>query len=1815
MKTNFKKLNNAKRTVSDFSYGKKQIVFYNDAIKQDENIKHNLNHIIENDNPCLMNYSFEDTQISIEYLLGENNNIKKSSTDNNVLKFSDNYFEFERSFNCKKSKETILIKNRHDDYSLKYRITLNNLYLEIIKNHIVYKRISDNKTIFVMKSPFMYDKNKKISKEIEVNVLKQNDNVWELIINPNAGWINDKARKFPITIDPSIEIYEEDLYINQAYYNSSTGEWELDEYQTDYYYIDENSRLEIYVDLADLDYDPKGVKEAKLNFDSLNSGYFLINGHEVYLDQNNAIDIAEYVKQKENFVLIIEMDTQSSIISFQNIDEVIEIIYENINVLTKTIDLSNNVASINYLRSGENKILFKDIDLNDGLLSFSINHIFDKASNLSFGYGWKPNVYLNLNKLGNYYEYRDEFDGFDLLLKKYYIYCDNTKVIVNEDFVSLDDSFKMVTTYNSKKYEVFLEYVSDCGVKVITEIDDIYKAIFLEQRSEEQIKLENEIKSYENYFLNLVSVNREQENIQSFDYGYKKFNNLDDLLDYIEANKANKNVLFFNNLDVSSSSKWLSVPLSIRDLYSKNYNYSIDKLLEEIKIYKQDLIELERIYSEIPINYLIRSDLFYGFNKYGNLCQIFDKFQNYIQFIWENIYTQDGKKLVIKEIKSKNHQISFEYNYYNQLSSIFDNKGTIINYKYSGNLSTSELIEVKDNRGSITQFNYSNNRLSLIKENSGNIYSFSYTNNILTSISEYSCFAKIDGTTNYLTSDELLNKNINNCFQYKHIVFNRSSNKYTVLINNNFEEYRFANTDNELAIISGYNNVVENIEINKTVEEKYSISLKLKKNIDIVTGETEDSLINEKLGSFKIPLTGNLNTFTYSGARFELINTDDFNRIIKKETNWECISYTTNSHLYKKIIYQYEYNYKNTFDKYDKEIKKIFFSSTKSLDDSEIVTYITEYEYDGNALIKSENYSLDNLIEEGKDITEYEYDENGNTIKEISYNTKNATSKFYKEYKYDDKHQVIEEVGALGLSKIYNNYKNDKLISIKSPKNIIFGYAYDERGNIISINKSLADGEQNQTNLKYNLDYLTGAQNENLSVNYEYDFKGRTSKVILNDINYNLEYKGRNYEDSVVAQPNLNDVYQETLIKGNLRFDKFYDLKTENIKQINENNITIQKYDYNSKNLLVSASDYIRGFVKDFNYDELNRLDSINYRTNSTLLVNESYSYNSHGLLERKTFSQALNQNYLYYYKNNEMLNKINLPNGYDFYIDVDKNKRYLCTQVKFNNALKCNIKISYVGQGDHTSILPSYFIFNTYNDNEVLIKSEKEKYVYGENNFICEIHKDNTLKNKFKYDTLGRLIREDNVDFNRTYQYFYDNEGNILESKTFDLNFDETLINEISSNKYLYQNGKLIKFNDYEISYDDCGNPLTYKGNILKWRNKSLLSRYGNYAFSYDAEGTRVAKGTLLNPNNYNLDNLSVSESELNNATNFIYDNEGNLVKQINGNNIFEFIYDSTGLFGFKFNGTNYFYKKNLLNDIEEIINLSTNEVVAKYIYDAWGNHKVADDEGNTITDLNHIGNLNPFRYRSYYYDVETGLYWVNTRYYDSETKRFISIDSFNYLKTDVINGLNLYAYCGNDPVNYIDPNGQIPEWIMWLIGVTVILSLGIATLAAGGVAGGVAGFVFAGAFKGALIGGISSSIVNGFVDGVSYVVSGKNFWDGFSGGAAHGFMSGAIIGGITGAITSGVQVHNAAKLWANTGNKTGYGQMVKHYAKHVIDEGQKSLGKNIVNYSKQAANFFKSNYNKGYLLRAGVTKIEGYPGGIFNTNGLIRSYWYVPK
>ena len=176
-------------------------------------------------------------------------------------------------------------------------------------------------------------------------------------------------------------------------------------------------------------------------------------------------------------------------------------------------------------------------------------------------------------------------------------------------------------------------------------------------------------------------------------------------------------------------------------------------------------------------------------------------------------------------------------------------------------------------------------------------------------------------------------------------------------------------------------------------------------------------------------------------------------------------------------------------------------------------------------------------------------------------------------------------------------------------------------------------------------------------------------------------------------------------------------------------------------------------------------------------------------------------------------------------------------------------------------------------------------------------------------------------------------------------------------------------------------------------------------------------------------------------NITNYYY--SGNrLVTEINTNYRNDFLYDERGLLiGFILNKSIiYFYVRDIFQNIVGVIN-NSGTIVVSYEYDAYG--KLLSTTGSAAST---VGIYNPFRYKGYYYDVETQLYWVSSRYYSSVLCRWISPDSIQYLDPESINGLNLYAYCGNDPINKYDPTGRF--------GILALVAITAASMLIGGTA-----------------------------------------------------------------------------------------------------------------------------------------------------------------
>ncbi len=219
-------------------------------------------------------------------------------------------------------------------------------------------------------------------------------------------------------------------------------------------------------------------------------------------------------------------------------------------------------------------------------------------------------------------------------------------------------------------------------------------------------------------------------------------------------------------------------------------------------------------------------------------------------------------------------------------------------------------------------------------------------------------------------------------------------------------------------------------------------------------------------------------------------------------------------------------------------------------------------------------------------------------------------------------------------------------------------------------------------------------------------------------------------------------------------------------------------------------------------------------------------------------------------------------------------------------------------------------------------------------------------------------------------------------------------------------------------------------------------------------------------------------------------------------------------------------YYRHNLQGDITDLCDRRGNSLV-HYTYDAWG--KLISITGEKASTL---GVINPLRYRGYYYDSETGLYYVSSRYYDPEVGRFINADDVDYLGADGSQlSYNLFAYCMNNPVNRfeIDGNWSLPNWAKVAIGAVALAGAVALTVATGGGAAAVA----VGVAK--VVGSVALSTA--VSAGAGYLKNGKQ---GAIDGACNGFMFGSL-SALGGAAFKYAKVHSATTGSPNSMGKAG--------------------------------------------------------------------------
>ena len=713
--------------------------------------------------------------------------------------------------------------------------------------------------------------------------------------------------------------------------------------------------------------------------------------------------------------------------------------------------------------------------------------------------------------------------------------------------------------------------------------------------------------------------------------------------------------------------------------------------------------------------------------------------------------------------------------------------------------------------------------------------------------------------------------------------------------------------------------------------------------------------------------------------------------------------------------------------------------------------------FDGIQLFKEEfgesyTYDSDGNLTSVKDLhektTTYEYTDNDLTRMVLPSNAEQT-------YTYDSHHNVLTATSPENVLTTfeYDTYGNNtKVIVGSGTKRIRTNAAYTSDGNLLT---STRNTDREYTYYGYDtetgiLEWVKEPNETNTSrTNYTYDNMHRLTGASQSGSGAAYSYDASDLLSGITAPSGT--VYGYT-------YNQYYQPKTVTIG----GNTVLTNY-YSTITHYMTRTAFANGDETRYSYDSFGRLKTTTFEDNEQI----TYDYNTEGYLGLVRYGDRSTR---YYYdfqgelrgadtsagtsvstvrwkydtKNNLTKTTEKFP-GLRYVTDYeydDDNRVTALTQndvsveytySSFNAISKILSKngtdtvvktvIDYVEPFDTTTSYKVSTWKNTVGGN-----TTTHSYTYDERGNILTIAR-GSVDSSYVYDSKDQLIRENDEKSDKSVKYTYDDGGNITQKKIY--TYTTGTLNDLQETiNYTYGDpswpDKLTQYGSRNFTYDAIGN-LTNDGEwSFTWEHGSQLagvSKTGtNISYEYDQDGLRTSKtvnGTTTKYY-YSGDQLSV-------------------VKR--GSNRLHITYDAIGPSIIKYNGDKYYFTRNAQQDIIGIRDASGTKVVS-YFYDAWGN---PTETTYLSSDYEDLGSLNPFRYRGYIYDEETGNYYLNARYYDPEFGRFISADSPEVptitpgsTKWDK----NLYAYCDNNPVSRVDDEGQC--WDI-LIGAAIGGAIGV--------------------------------------------------------------------------------------------------------------------------------------------------------------------------
>ena len=526
----------------------------------------------------------------------------------------------------------------------------------------------------------------------------------------------------------------------------------------------------------------------------------------------------------------------------------------------------------------------------------------------------------------------------------------------------------------------------------------------------------------------------------------------------------------------------------------------------------------------------------------------------------------------------------------------------------------------------------------------------------------------------------------------------------------------------------------------------------------------------------------------------------------------------------------------------------------------------------------------------------------------------------------------------------------------------------------------------------YSNDRLTRITHNGFNYGFGYDEFGKTRLVaVAGSSIVSYEYEENNGELLKTKYANGDYLRCEYDTQGRLVKEYYYSAASQK-EQL------LHYYVYDREGNLYRATDYASGKTYRMSYDFLDRLMRVRDEKGNAY----QYTYDANNnMIRLRHEADGMNRTSAYTYDKDSReikttLGAITRNTAYDAW------GRVKTQDWKDGENQIFRVSYEYPDSGKNIISLPTAIVNG----------GSRTEHTYDNNGNITSI-KEGGKTVTYTYDGMNRLTRENNELLNRTVTYYYDEGNNLREEREYDYTTEslsgtpKKLTTAVMDEKW---KDKLLKWGSTEMTYDACGNMLKKGNTSFTWTQGRKLSEISNgksIRYYYDHTGARVKKVVDGVTTEYRMaGNLIVSERTGDETIWYQYDSAARLVAMVLG-------------------GVRYNYVRNAQNDIIGLIDKNGKRVVS-YKYDSWG--KTISTTGTLAAT---IGKKNPFRYRGYYFDAESGMYYLQSRYYDPEIRRFISMDSVLAAKKLV--EMDVFSYCGNNPIGYLDDSGHGRTYVIY--------------------------------------------------------------------------------------------------------------------------------------------------------------------------------------